>query len=385
MLAEAGWKIRIIAGKGKEFHESIPIHIIPEINSRHQTTLEIGKSLAAGLVSKEFFKYRDNLVEKLCTEFSDVDACIVHNVHTLHKNLPLTAALHELLNINGTCQIAWCHDFAWHDKNYRHQLHQGYPWDLLRTAWPGVIYVTVSKHRRNRLSDLMTLPIDDILVIPPGIPFADFLKLEPLTRSIIDRLNLMNSNPIVLLPARITRRKNIEFAIQVIASMRGVFPEIALLITGPPGPHNPENIAYLDSLRKLKNNLGVTKNVHFLYELGVNGEPLELTDQVVADLYRLADVLLFPSTREGFGIPILEAGIARIPVFAADIPSVRESSKGFTNLFASSDEPKDVGQEVINKLKLDQAHQLKHAVLAEFTWEAIIKNQVIPLINSIPN
>jgi glycosyltransferase involved in cell wall biosynthesis len=167
--------------------------------------------------------------------------------------------------------------------------------------------------------------------------------------------------------------------------MRGVFPEIALLITGPPGPHNPENIAYLDSLRKLKNNLGVTKNVHFLYELGVNGEPLELTDQVVADLYRLADVLLFPSTREGFGIPILEAGIARIPVFAADIPSVRESSKGFANLFASSDEPKDVGQEVINKLKLDQAHQLKHAVLAEFTWEAIIKNQVIPLINSIPN
>jgi len=35
--------------------------------------------------------------------------------------------------------------------------------------------------------------------------------------------------------------------------------------------------------------------------------PLLLDDATVANLYQIADALFFPSTQEGFGIPIIEA------------------------------------------------------------------------------
>jgi glycosyltransferase involved in cell wall biosynthesis len=44
----------------------------------------------------------------------------------------------------------------------------------------------------------------------------------------------------------------------------------------------------------------------------------------LADLYRGACFLAFPSTREGFGLPVLEAQSFGVPVVATDIPVLRE-------------------------------------------------------------
>jgi glycosyltransferase involved in cell wall biosynthesis len=383
LLASAGWEVTILAGRGKEFQPGIRVLILPAIDSRHPEILRIGEKLAQGVVDQDFYRIRDSLAEVLAPLLIEADAAIIHNVHTLHKNLPLTAALHRLNEEHKPPQIAWCHDFAWHDRLYQPQLHPGYPWDLLRTLWRGVRYVAVSEHRRQRLADLLGASPDLIEVIPPGIAFTGFMKFEPLTRRILDRLNLRRAEPIFLLPARITRRKNIEFAIRVIAEIRKTYPDAALLVTGPPGAHNPTNLAYLDSLRELREELGVTKNVHFLYELGESGKPLELPDAVITDLYQVADALLFPSKREGFGIPVLEAGLSRMPVFAADIPSIRESSSGYAHLFALSCTPESVGQAIISRLQSDSAFRLRRSVLANYTWDSIVRNRVIPLIESV--
>ena len=115
----------------------------------------------------------------------------------------------------------------------------------------------------------------------------------------------------MLLPARITRRKNIEFAIHVTAALKKLKPNPALVVTGPPGPHNPKNLEYLEHLLNLRDSLDASNYVHFLYEYGKGEEPFIVPEEIIADLYRIADLLLFPSHREGFGIPILEAGLAR--------------------------------------------------------------------------
>jgi glycosyltransferase involved in cell wall biosynthesis len=49
-------------------------------------------------------------------------------------------------------------------------------------------------------------------------------------------------------------------------------------------------------------------------------------------IYERCDVLLLPSDREGFGLPILEAFAAGKPVVASDIPAIRESSAGLATL-----------------------------------------------------
>jgi glycosyltransferase involved in cell wall biosynthesis len=382
LLVEAGYSVAVIAGRGESFNNEIPFHLIPEIDSRYPEVIEVGRALARGEVPNEFIALREKLFNELSSHLNNSDVLIVHNVITLHKNLALTAALKLLSELKNSDFIAWCHDFAWQDSLYTPDLHAGYPWDLLRSPWSGVRYVAVSNDRKHKLANLLGIPNTEITVVPPGVDVYQFLNLSPLTQLIVNRLNLLDAVPLILLPARLTRRKNIEFAIQVIASLKQFYPQVALVITGPPGPHNPKNVAYLESLRELRKELRVDKNIHFLYEFGDNGQTLNLPDEVIADFYRLSDLLLFPSQREGFGIPILEAGLARTPIFASDIPPVHESSAGSANLFDPDGDPKDVAANIHSFLESDRTYRLRKQVMGQFTWQSILNNRIIPLIEN---
>lgn len=380
LLSGSGYQVKIFAGRGEEFDDRIPFIQLPEIDSRYASVIQVGNQLASGTIKEDFISLRDKLHKDLQINLGDSDVLIVHNAITLHKNLPLTAALRLISDSGKLHLIAWCHDFAWQDKLYTPDLHPGYPWDLLNNPWPGVRYVTVSEHRRNRLSELLKLPRSFIDVVPPGIDFHQFLSLSPLSQEIVDRLQLIDAEPLLLLPARITRRKNIEFSIQVIQSLSRTYPNAILIISGPPGPHNPKNIAYLNSLRDLRAKLQVESNVHFLYELRGEDQVLNIPDETIAELYRVADVLIFPSYREGFGIPVLEAGLARTPVFAANIPSVQESSSGLINVFDPNGDPDEVAARIHETLISDQAYQLRKRVIKKYTWQSILKKQIIPMI-----
>ncbi len=383
LLAEAGCRVRVIAGRGEPFHPDVALVTIPEVDSRHPEVLETGRSIAKGEVGPRFTALRDLLVERLHPLLSDVDVCIVHNATTLHKNIPLTAALNQLAEESITRFLSWSHDFAWKDPLYAEDLHSGYPWDLLRTPWRGVCYVAVSAHRQKTMAALLGMPESEIRVIHPGVEIAQFWKLDPLTRQLCERLGLRNTDPLMLLPSRITRRKNIEFAVRVTSEMRRRKPDVALVVTGPPGPHNPANERYLQELRHLRESLDVSGRVHFLHEQGEGGKPLHLSDAVVTDFYQLADLLLFPSFREGFGIPVLEAGLARLPIFAADIPPVRESAGDLAYRFDPRGDPARVADAIAGVLEDDRRYLLRRRVMERFTWRAVIVRDILPLLQEV--
>ena len=105
-----------------------------------------------------------------------------HNVCSLNKNLVLTAALrllHERSELPRL--ILWHHDLAWTTPRYRAELHEGYPWDLLRRDWPAATQVVVSELRRKELAQLLGVPEERIRVIPNGLDSARFLKLDAWT------------------------------------------------------------------------------------------------------------------------------------------------------------------------------------------------------------
>lgn len=383
LLAKAGQEVCVIAGRGEAFHPAVAFHRIPEVDSRHPEVLAVGEALARGEVPAAFATLRDRLAEQLRPLLADSAVCIVHNAVTLHKNLPLTAALRLLADEGVTHLIAWCHDFAWQDALYTSDLHPGYPWDLLRTPWPGVWYVVVSAHRRARLAELLELPEEAIRVVHPGVDVVEFLKLEPTTGELIKRLDLLAADPLMLLPARITRRKNIEFAVRVTAALIAYKPQATLLVTGPPGPHNPANVAYLESLRDLREGLEMTGRVHFLYECGEGETTLHVTDAMMADLYRLADAVLFPSRREGFGIPVLEAGLARLPIFCADIVPFHESGEGVAHFFSLDESPPQIARRIAAFLAKDRAHRMRRRILRRYTWSAILDREIMPLLEEV--
>jgi len=385
LLTDAGYEVKVLTGKGSRFDPRVVVKIVPEVSSRHPEVLAVKEELDQGYVSQRFERLRNRLVESLRPYISATDVFIAHNVFTLHKNLPLTAALYRILAEESPDRphtIAWHHDLAWRDPQYADEVQDGYPWDLLRQPWPEVINVTVSEARRRELADLYGIPPGSVRVVPPGIDVPSFFGWTETTRRIVESYGLLDADLVLLLPARITRRKNIQLAVRALDSLRrrtGL--DARLIVTGPPGPHNPSNVAYLEDLLALRRDLDLEQAAHFVYELGAE-EPLVPDDATMANLYFLADALLFPSRREGFGIPMLEAGLARLPIFCSDIPPLRATGEAEAHYFAPDADYTTVADLITRHLLTDPAFRLRHRVFREYRWERILRDRIIPLIES---
>jgi glycosyltransferase involved in cell wall biosynthesis len=237
----------------------------------------------------------------------------------------------------------------------------------------------VSELRQRELAELFDIPPDHIAVVPNGLDASTFLKLEGQTRDLVDELGLTAANPLLLLPVRITARKNIELALRTLAALRTLFPDAALVVTGPPGPHNPANIEYFSRLKALRAELRLEGSAHFLAEVVEEYLP----DGVIADLYRLADALILPSREEGFGIPLIEAGLVRIPVFCADIPTLRALGGSEVTYFSPDAEPQDIAALIASHLKGDPLHRLRVRVRHSYTWQGVYRERIAPLLEEI--
>jgi glycosyltransferase involved in cell wall biosynthesis len=383
LLAGAGYGVTVIAGRGAPFDERVAVEVIPELDSRHPEVLAVKVQLDAGRVTDDFHRLTEAIQQTLRRTLVGSDVCIVHNAITLHKNLPLTAALRRLADEGITHFIAWHHDFAWLRPQYQNELHPGYPWDLLRQPWPAVVQVTVSQPQREELAGLYGLLQEAIHVVTPGVDPDTFFRLTPSARWLAETFDLWTEGPVLLLPARITRRKNIELAIRIVGALQTQGVAARLIVTGPPGPHNPANVAYLQSLRDLRRELGIEEQIIFLYECrDQTGQPLEVSDEVMADLYQMADALLFPSRQEGFGIPMLEAGLARLPIFCADIPPFRVTGEGTAHFFGLAEDPTAIARRIAAVLREDRALTMRWRAAGYYTWQSALRDKLEPLILS---
>jgi glycosyltransferase involved in cell wall biosynthesis len=101
-------------------------------------------------------------------------------------------------------------------------------------------------------------------------------------------------------------RKRIDTLLEVLSRVVAVRPDARLLRVG--GPFSAEQEAQVAALG-----------------LGQNIRVLPFVDRaVLAALYRRASLVLLPSEREGFGLPLVEALACGTPVVASDLPVLRE-------------------------------------------------------------
>jgi len=377
LMADSGHQVRIVAGRGEQTDPRIPFIQLPLADSRHPDVLAVKAKLDMGRVPPKFAELVDSLTASLNEVLEDVDILIAHNVCSLNKNLALTAALRNLANNHGGSRIIlWHHDLAWTTPRYQAELHDGYPWDLLRQAWTGVKQVTISEMRQRELAELFQINQDDIEVIPNGIDVAKFHKLEKQIHEYVRHLDLLRAAPFLLLPVRITPRKNIELALHVCANLKEAFPDTKLIVTGPLGPHNPANVEYFNRLVALRKELGLVNSVCFLAELTVEYIP----DEVISDFYHLADALLLPSREEGFGIPILEAGLAGLPIFCSDISPLRSLGGAHATYFPPDANPRELANTIADHLSSNPVFRLRSEIRRQYTWENIYARNIAPLL-----
>ena len=385
LLVRRGYPVAIIAGRGESWHPRLEMRLIPEADSVHPDVLRVTRALEQGIVLPAFSDLQDKLRTRLRHVLERTEICFVHNVLSLHFNLPLTAAIYDLIDEGWPTRfVAWNHDLSWTDPAQRSKMHPGFPWDLLRQPREELTYIVVSEDRRRELAKLLTIPDDSIHVIPPGVSLSAFFRLTSASRDLVEEFGLLDPELLLLLPARITSLKNIELAIEVIRALRERGIDAWLVVTGPSDPHYPGEVAYAEELKELCREREIEEEVIFMYEHGPDpSTPLLLSDQMVNDLYQIADALFFPSRSEGFGIPMLEAGLARLPVFCSDIPPFHESAGEHAHFFQLDEDPSAIADLIMDVMRDDPTHRLRQRVLQRYTWRGVMNELIEPLIEEL--
>ena len=378
LLAAAGCDVRLVVGRGgRPARPGIDLVRVPLADTRHPRIVEARRALAGGEVPAGFRHLVDELGQSLEPALEGCDLVIAHNVVTFHFNLALTAALQAVaLRPGGPRVVAWVHDIAAAEPWYADDLHPGWPWDLVRAPWPSVLVVAVSAARRDELVRHAGLPPEAVRVIPNGTDPAGRLGLHPATRRLAGRLDLAGPGPIVLVPSRLTPRKNLELAIRVLAELARRRADARLVVTGALDPHDPGSVAYLGRLRALAVELDVEQRVMFVStELAGSDSPA-----VVRDLYGLADVLLLTSLDEGFGLPLIEAAVTRLPIVCPAIRSLVELAGDGAAFFEPGASPASIARLIELRLAGDPVHRLAVRVRTELSWPVVFRDHIEPLL-----
>lgn len=163
------------------------------------------------------------------------------------------------------------------------------------------------------------VPDDRIAHIPNGIGLARFGhgRARAETRR---ALGVPQDIFIFLTVARNHPKKNLRAVVDAARLMAQAddLPEWRVVIVGKDAP----------ALGAVVRDGGLSERVHLLEEIGPADEAAEEEGELPArrliDLYRAADAFVFPSLIETFGIAIVEAMAAGLPVIVGDAPGCRD-------------------------------------------------------------
>jgi glycosyltransferase involved in cell wall biosynthesis len=126
-------------------------------------------------------------------------------------------------------------------------------------------------------------------------------------------------------------RKRIEMLLEIVARVADRRPDVKLWRVGGP---------FTESQRVRACQLGVSHRIMVL--------PF-VTRPVLAALYRRAALVLLPSEREGFGLPVIEAMACGTPIVCSDLPVLREVG-GDAAEYCTPDDPAEWSTRIVTLL-----------------------------------
>jgi len=165
------------------------------------------------------------------------------------------------------------------------------------------------------------------------------------------------SKPFVLFVSSLWPYKNCEGLLRAFAAAKSDLGDRQLVIVGP-----GRDTDYVGELRSLADQLGIAEDV-----VWVGGVPLEET----VHFYRCADVFVYPSFNETFGLPILEAMATACPVVTSDTSAMPETAGGCA-LLADPEKSESIADAIV-KACGPEGERLRSAGperAGEFTWTA---------------
>ena len=162
-----------------------------------------------------------------------------------------------------------------------------------------------SNYMKNELQRLFGLPYEKINVIPNGVNMNLFNGIERDYN--FRRKFAMDNEKIILFMGRLVYEKGVQNLIAAMPKVLASYHDAKLVIAGKGG--------MLDELKAQADYLGISNKVYFAgYMAGKD----------VQRMYKAADISVFPSTYEPFGIVALEGMLAERPIVVSDAGGLGE-------------------------------------------------------------
>ena len=165
------------------------------------------------------------------------------------------------------------------------------------------------------------------------------------------------TKPFVLFVSSLWPYKNCDGLLRAWALARGELGDRQLAIVGP-----GRDEKYVARLHSLAAELGISGDLVF-----VGGVPLEETVR----FYQAADVFVYPSLNETFGLPILEAMACGCPVVTSDTSAMPETAGGAAVLSDPKD-PASIARAIVDAVGpgRDRLRDEGLRRAGQFTWGA---------------
>lgn len=375
-----GHSVSVLAGMGEVYTEALPVRIEPMLGSNNTRIIRVHDKCKQGVEIS--LKRPTNRIFGILKEWSHgLDVVIAHNVLHMPFNLPLTLALRRLADSGDSpVVVSWAHDSPYFQPSPPKYLNSP-PWSILRRPHPNIHYICVSESRLG----LFEKQCGDFTwrVIHNGIDPVRFFYLDPKSVRLSEELDLFSRDLVLVQPSRVTPRKNLELSIHIIRGIKELGHNVLLILTGAYDPHEKRAVAYYHRLRYWIDELGLKDNIAVLAEYRFRDRKKLVPNRIfIRDLYLMADILLMTSKDEGFGLPLLEAGMIKLPIACSDIPPFQELGEGAC-FFGLDEPPLVIAGRIMEYLSRTSTHKMFRNVMRRYVWQVVCKNEVFPFLREI--
>lgn len=258
-------------GKKHETFEEIEIHRVSDSSMRFG---RFGR-----LFDLHYYTWGQNLL-KLEDLF---EADVVHSLAPLSSakdmKIPLISHFHHYESIDRPIHLLY--------KPFHHRME--------KTAYSNSYFViTPSEFSKKTIVEAFRLSEDKVKVVPHGVDISRFTAKEK--ESECNKLLFLGG---------LEERKGIRYLIEALSSVTKMHSDVELVLVGS-GTQELE-------LKELTRKLNLEKRVKFAgYVDALN------------DYYNSADIFVFPSLKEGFGMALVEAMASGLPVISTNTSAIPE-------------------------------------------------------------
>lgn len=218
-----------------------------------------------------------------------------------------------------------------------------------------------SNYMKRELQSLFGLPFEKINVVPNGINVNMFSGIE--RDYDFRRQYALDNEKIILFMGRLVYEKGVQHLISAMPKILAGYHDAKLVIAGKGG--------MIDELKAQVNSMGISNKVYFTGYMD---------SKQVCKMYKCADVSVFPSTYEPFGIVALEAMLSGTPVVVSDIGGLNEIvTHGQNGMKSYAGNPNSIADSILELLYNPQLSQevvkkAKNMVKNEYTWAKIAQD-----------